>query len=380
MWIRDVHFVDEGSVTGTEEMYIETTLQYVACHVEYMKPNNVFLESSDVTAIAADLQAVAATSEIVRAEPYRIFKYQTDEIAQYSSYTEDMWLDGTKGVQPMEFELTAEYTVSDIDSAISGGTCSDGNSYATKADCIQAAQGNTWTDSYTALPAKREAGTQGETSIWKRQFTRISLNSPTPPVHLDNMTDIDFTVTGRVEGGREEFSEILYESFTIDQIDNLLTLENSNFIIPSPSDTGRWWRKPKDKEGLPRFGNKFQNDLHNVGKPLLEEITETFVYDASNVEHTPGVVAFNVSHPMAASDANITGQFENDLDDHSISSSSVGDHDCSVVSPSQVQITVNESDVQNTETFTTEIDFEPHLNDFEVTSSYVNVSEITFQV
>ena len=226
-------------------MYIETTLQYVARHVEYMKPNNVFLDPTDVTAIAADLAAAATTSEIKRAEPYRIFKYQTDEIAQYSSYSEDMWLDGTKRVQPKDFEMTAEFTISDVDSAITGGTCSDGNTYATKAECINAPCPdpppaiNTWTDTYSPLAAKREAGTQGETSVWKRQFTRISLNDPTPPVHLANMTDIEFDVSGKVTGGREDYSQILYESHNIDTIDNLLTLENSHFVVPSPSDTGR---------------------------------------------------------------------------------------------------------------------------------------------
>ena len=38
----------------------------------------------------------------------------------------------------------------------------------------------------------------------------------------------------------------------------------------------------KSPSSISVFGNKFQNDLHNVGKPLLEEITENFIIFSSS--------------------------------------------------------------------------------------------------
>tara|TARA_B100000131_G_scaffold259028_1_gene254470 strand:- start:540 stop:5918 length:5379 start_codon:yes stop_codon:yes gene_type:complete len=371
MWIRNVHFVDEGAVTGTEEAYIETTLQYVAEHVEYMRPNNIFQQTSDVGDIADTLDPTPAGQEWQRAVPYRIFLTQNDEVVDYSTYTEQMWLDGTKGIEATNHSATAEFTVTESDNKLDPATCScsDGGTYAGEAECLAANPGtNTWNCNKIFVPALRLGGTEGKDSIWRRQETRIDLSQPNYPAHLTNYTDLTFNISGRVTGTSDAKATVGWESYTVEPFAKRLTIKNSHFLPPPEAEKKKWWRPFKAVvDDRPKYGNKFQNDLHNIGKAKYEEITETVNYDAA--DHAPGVIPFDVQSGIL--DQSLS-EFENDLDDHVTALSSSGEHVAERVDDDTISAVINEDDVQSTETF--EMEVEIPLFDYSSTRSYVNMS------
>ena len=367
MWIRNVHFVDEGAVTGTDEAYMETTLQYVAEHVEYMKPNNIFTATSDVGAIEASLEPTA-TQTYTKAAPYRIFYKQTDEIADYSSYTDEVWLDGTKGIESINATAVANFTLSESDNTLDPTTCvcSDGQ-YTTEPDCI-AVQGNTWDCSKVYVPALRLANTEGPDAIWRRQETRIDLSQPNFPAHLTNFTNVDFDISGKVQGSADEMAAVVWESETLEPFAKRLTLKNAYFQPPPDIEPKKWWRPFKPQvDDRPRFGNKFQNDLHNVGKQMYEELTETHNYDASL--HEPGTIPFDVQPGII--DQSLA-EFANDLDDHSTAVSSVGDHNAERLDDDTLNVDIASTDVMQTDTFVAHIEIP--LEEYTITETYVNMT------
>nr|MBC8436689.1 hypothetical protein [bacterium] len=118
MWLRNIHFVDEGAVTGTDEAYLETTFQYVAEDIEYLKPDNIAPVTSDVSAAQAAITTAPSTASSVpqAAEPYRLFTTQVGETAIYTEHTDTLTLPpGSAETTTRTFTHTDTDTVDNAD-------------------------------------------------------------------------------------------------------------------------------------------------------------------------------------------------------------------------------------------------------------------------
>ena len=312
MWLRNIHFVDEGAVTGTDEAYLETTFQYVAEDIEYLKPDNIAPVTSDVSAAQAAITTAPSTASSVprAAEPYRLFTTQVDETAIYTEYTETLTLTLPAGSAE---NTTRTFTHTDTDIVDNADRVS-----------ITKAQNNLWTTKTTfniANPPLHFSNAEIQSLEVKASASsgEVIANYATPvssatPLSVDTST------------GMFELEGVYFSS--ADALINLATTTTTSggaFFGMGSSTTA------SVTPAIPEWGNKFIQDFHNIGELIYETNSEVLNFNstpevgtstssssASGIDFTWTV---NISKD-AVSAAPYTGADPADTDNHLTASAS----------------------------------------------------------
>ena len=286
MMIKEVHLVDEGVVTGTDEAYLETTFQYVAEDLEYLRP----MDDPDITAPAKIETPSTATVKVEPAIPYRLFGHedpatgvfsndQRAETFNYETITEAVnllfWADfpetftGTFGGDYATNHVDGEDNLLGAITRIPG-TCSNGDTTSTnQKDCEDADEGGgagTWTETVELLNGKvanyvgdPAAVPQVQPSIpsepWKASNVYIRPLKPIPPYFddPDRVTTLkDFTISAnpsdkwivedniinfrgkyKIQSGSNENSEVFYDDAAIKPAGEAGTGGGYDYVISS---------------------------------------------------------------------------------------------------------------------------------------------------
>tara|TARA_Y100000034_G_scaffold129098_1_gene184949 strand:+ start:37752 stop:42755 length:5004 start_codon:yes stop_codon:yes gene_type:complete len=343
MWIRGIRLVDEGSVTGTEEDYMETSFQYVAEHVDYLKPNNVIDATSTIAEIQKDLtKAVKASlASPVPAEPYRLFDPQTPEDMQFDLVPETQKL---QFLNSLDQELTSTFSDTVEDYQVTGV-------YNVPNVQVWAADQLRLTIDSTTQPARLAQAKDGEITPIGGTVKLVGSTAAEEgefQIEFDPPTGGTETLGGGWPDDRY-YDFVLYHAYS----SNAGSLSDPN--ADQPGFLAQLFGA--DPIAL-RWGNQFSSDFHNIGKKVVHEIIqEPVLYDPITMgQPTSNLTSFSIpvsGNPVYHAFYEEWTSYNPGAGlDHFVAFSSIREHLCYTV-PGQdaaLDVTITESDILNSET------------------------------
>jgi len=284
MWIRGVRLVDEGSVTGTDEAYMETSFQYVAEEVDYLKPSNE-PETVTVAETITDFTNITTKTTTVEqaASPYRLFEYQTDPIVDYEAFVGDWNLIIHPAFQT-ELIGNFSYTLTKDDL---GDRLKEPNKEIWKA--------KTATFSIDMSKQSSFLGNTNEISFSQQEGVtnpRVSLSGTGVHIDSDGKT-FEIKYNGLPNGMATLEAEANgFRQFTLEDV----YLSQADAWADTSVGEPGWLRRFFGAQATPKpaWGNKFQADIHNIGMDRVEEKDDQVVYDAITQPFGPAVGIINM--------------------------------------------------------------------------------------